>query len=151
MIRRPNTSEFKQRQVRVKRSVRTLLSPEQMNAAMSRESARVDRKSGGTLTLVLFRVTPARRTKLSTVRLVRAILERVRVTDDLGWFDNEHLGLLLPETTATGAWRLAQHICDVVAKRGARPLCTMYTYGADAKPVVARSTHAAPRDFRAAS
>jgi hypothetical protein len=152
MIRRPHTSDYKHKRVRLKRTVRTLLSPEQMNQAMTRESARVDRKSGGTLTLVLFRVPAEKRTKLSGIRLAKTILKRIRVTDDLGWFDDEHLGLLLPETTPTGAWRLAQHICDVVAKRGARPLCTMYTYGADTQAAtVVRSTEPVAREVKIAS
>jgi hypothetical protein len=139
MIRRPNTSDFKR--VRVKRTVRTLLSPEQMNIALERESARVDRKSGGALVLVLFRVPSEKRNKLSGIRLAKTILKRIRVTDELGWFDNEHLGLLLPETSRTGAWRLAQQVCDVVARHGPRPLCTLYSYGADAAaPAVIRST-----------
>lgn len=131
MLRRPNTSDFKHRhRVRIKRTVRTLLSPEQLNQAMTRESARVDRKGSGTLSLVLFRVTSAQRSRLSAVRLAKTLLRRIRVTDDLGWFDDDHLGLLLPDTTAAGAWRLAQEVCDLVARRGPRPLCTMYTYPA---------------------
>jgi hypothetical protein len=112
-----------------------------MDQAIVRESARVDRKSGGTLTLVLFRVPATSRCKHAAIRLAKTILKRIRVTDDVGWFDEEHLGLLLPETTTTGAWRLATSICDTVAKRGERPLCTLYTYGDDQQaPTVLRST-----------
>ena len=132
MLRRPDTSDFKKakRPVRLKRTVRTLLSPEQLNAAMARESSRVDRKGAGALSLVLFRIPLEQRNSLTAVRLAKTILKRIRVTDDLGWFDDEHLGVLLPDTPATGAWRLAQAVCDIVAKRGPRPLCTMYTYPA---------------------
>jgi hypothetical protein len=141
MIRRPITSDFQQRRTRVKRTVRTLLTPEQMDQAIVRESARVDRKSGGALTLVLFRIPAQNRTRLSAIRLAKTIVKRIRVTDDVGWFDDEHLGLLLPETTTAGAWRLATSICDIVAKRSERPLCTLYTYGDDQQaPSVLRST-----------
>jgi len=111
--------------------VRTLLSPEQMNQAMARESARVDRKGEGTLSMILFRIPESKRMHLSAVRLARTILKRIRVTDDVGWFDSEHLGVLLPETLPVGAWKLAQQVCDVVAQRASRPLCTMYTYSPD--------------------
>jgi hypothetical protein len=139
MLRRPDTKDFKhpaatQRRTRrkaQKRTVRTLLSPEQMNQALARESARVDRKGAGALSLVLFRIPESDRSKLSAVRLAHTILKRIRVTDDVGWFDSEHLGLLLPETPPMGAWQLAQQVCDVVARRGSRPLCTMYTYPAE--------------------
>lgn len=136
MLRRPNTSDFRNKPRRsrngpTKRTVRTLLSPEQMNQAMARESARVDRKGAGALSLVLFRIPESERKTLSAVRLARTILKRIRVTDDVGWFDNDHLGLLLPETAPMGAWQLAQQVCDVVAARGSHPLCTMYTYPAE--------------------
>lgn len=149
MLRRAKSADFKHRPVRYKRTVRTLLSPEQLNAAMARESARVDRKGEGALALVLFRIPATRRSRLSAIRLAKTILKRIRVTDDVGWFDAEHLGLLLPDTTAAGAWRLAQDVCETVAARGPRPLCTMYTYPADAtgageKTGVVRTDEAAP-------
>jgi hypothetical protein len=152
MIRRPVTSDYLQPRVRVKRTVRSLLSPEQLNQAVGRESARIDRKSGGSLTLVLFRLPTKGRTKLSAVRLARTILKRIRVTDDVGWFDSEHLGLLLPDTTPAGAWKLASSICQASARRGTEPLCTMYTYGEDAQaPVVVRSSDTAPLAAKVAS
>src|SRR4051812_20876470 len=100
MLRRPNTSDFKKAKppARVKRTVRTLLSPEQLHHAMARESSRVDRKGATALSLVLFRIPANRRNSLAAVRLAKTILKRVRVTDDVGWFDEEHLGVLLPET-----------------------------------------------------
>jgi hypothetical protein len=145
MLRRPDTSDFKHQRVRVKRTVRTLLSPEQLNQAMGRESARVDRRGAGVLSLVLFRVPQAERNTLSAVRLAKTILKRIRVTDDVGWFDDQHLGVLLPETPTTGAWRLAQEVCDVVAKRGPRPLCTMYTYSGEGQGVSTQTAAVDPR------
>jgi hypothetical protein len=151
MLRRPNTSDFKKtkRPVRLKRTVRTLLSPEQLNNAMARESSRVDRKGAGALSLLLFRIPLDQRNTLTAVRLAKTILKRVRVTDDVGWFDEQHLGVLLPDTLAAGAWRLAQAVCDTVAKRGPRPLCTMYTYPAQGEgdaempPGIVRASEAA--------
>jgi len=157
MLRRPGTSDFRTPRTAgtiFKRTVRTLLSAEQLNQAIMRESARVDRRGGGTLSLVLFRLPPSagrrsrrRRMSISAVRLARTILQRIRVTDDVGWFDEQHLGVLLPDTPPAGAWRLAQEVCHIVARRGPRPLCTMYTYPArcpaepaDAQPGVVRTS-----------
>src|SRR5688572_3489185 len=60
---------------RLKRSVRSLLTPEQMNLAIQRESARVDRKSGGggMLVLVLFRFDGSAAAP-STMRLAKTVL-----------------------------------------------------------------------------
>jgi hypothetical protein len=133
MFRRSKTADGKPFRARGKRDARTLLTPEQFRLAIERECCRVDRAVAGDLSMVLFRVTRTRRWRLSTVRLIMTIFSRIRVTDDLGWFDREHLGILLPETSAAGAWKLVQMIGDALARHGARPLCTMYSY-----PVVER-------------
>ena len=160
MLQRPTTESLRARSAaaaatvatatptsapRVKRTIRSLLTPEQMNTAIRRESARVDRKAGAALVLVLFRFTGSC-TSPSTMRLAKTILHRIRVTDDVGWFDAWHLGVLLPDTAPAGAWRLAQQICDRMGKRGRRPHVTMYSYGgdpvteSDATPIVTRQT-----------
>ena len=145
MLQRPTTESLRARSTgaaaaaatatpaaapRVKRSIRSLLTPEQLNGAILRESARVDRKSGAALVLVLFRFAGSC-TAPSTMRLAKTILHRIRVTDDVGWFDANHLGVLLPDTAPAGAWRLARQICDRMNKRGRRPHVTMYSYGGD--------------------
>ena len=138
MLHRPTTAQFRARQAkkpgRIQRTVRSLLEPEQMNLAIQRESLRVDRKGGSSLVLLLFNHTGARYAA-STVRLAKTILRRVRVTDDVGWFDDAHVGVLLPDTTPSGAWRLARQICDEIARRTYRPDVVMYSY--PGKPVSA--------------
>lgn len=136
-----------------RRRLRSMLSEEQFRWALERESQRVDRLNAGGLTLVLFRVAGGWRRR-STLRLARTILSRVRVTDDVGWFDQEHVGLLLPETSPAGAWQLAQSISDIVANFGPRPLCTMYNHPApgedeEADDTVVRSD--TPEQLKAAS
>jgi hypothetical protein len=112
---------------RIKRTLRSLLTPEQLNLAIQRESLRVDRKEDSSLVLLLFRFAGDVNAP-STMRLAKTILHRIRVTDDIGWFDEQHLGVLLPDTAPAGAWRLAQQICDRVARRAPRPHIVMYCY-----------------------
>jgi hypothetical protein len=132
--------------------VRTILTAEQFRWAIERESQRVDRLNAGELTLVLFRVSPGARRR-ANVRLIRTILSRVRVTDDVGWFDREHIGLLLADTPAAGAWPLAQSICQVVARHGRQPLCSMYNYPGNGEngPAAAITRADVPEVFKAAS
>jgi hypothetical protein len=127
MLHRPSTGHFRSRRKRIRRSLRSLLTPEQMNHAIHRESLRVDRNGDSSLVLVLFRLR-GEHTSSSSIRLAKIVLNRMRISDDVGWFDDQHLGLLLPETSTAGAWRLAQHICDRVARRAPRPHVVMYTY-----------------------
>jgi len=110
-----------------KRSFQSILTPEQMNIAIHRESARADRNTGE-FALVLFRVRSRERGALSTARLAKTVLNRVRATDDVGWYDDDHLGVLLPDTAATGAWRFADQICALASRKAPRPLLSVYCY-----------------------
>lgn len=127
MLTRPITADFNARRLPRKRSYQSILTPEQMHIAIERESARADR-SGGEFALVLFRVKRKDHNALSTVRLARTVLRRVRATDDVGWYDDSHLGAILPDTNAVGAWRFAEQICSMASRKLPRPLCTVYTY-----------------------
>ena len=55
---------------------------------------------------------------------------RARLDEDPAKVTPRHVDL---DTTTlpSGAWKLAQQVCDVVSQRGSRPLCTMYTYSPD--------------------
>lgn len=125
MLRRPITSDFNAARLPRKRSLRSMLTPEQMSIAIQRESARADR-SGGQFALVLFRIRHRR--SLATNRLARTLLSRIRATDDIGWYDQEHLGVLLPDTASPGAWRFVDDICGHPTQGAQRPLCSVYSY-----------------------
>jgi lipopolysaccharide/colanic/teichoic acid biosynthesis glycosyltransferase len=127
MLRRPTTTDFKPRRLPWKRSLQSLLTPEQMNIAVQRETARADR-NGAQFALVLFRARNKDQQSLSTVRLAKTILRRVRATDDVGWYDDRHLAALLPDTAPTGAWRFAEQVCTLVSVKAPRPLCSVYSY-----------------------
>jgi lipopolysaccharide/colanic/teichoic acid biosynthesis glycosyltransferase len=127
MLTRPITADFNARRLPRKRSFQSILTSEQMSIAVQRESARADR-SNGEFALVLFRIKRKDHAALSTVRLARTVLGRVRATDDVGWFDDNHLGVILPDTNATGAWRFADQICSLASRKLPRPLCSVYTY-----------------------
>src|SRR5438477_4867360 len=113
MLRRPLTNDFNSRRLPRKRSLQSLLTPEQMNIAIQRESARADR-NGGEFALVLFRAHRSARHTLATLRLAKTVLRRVRATDDIGWYDQEHIAALLPDTSPPGAWRFADQVCGML-------------------------------------
>jgi lipopolysaccharide/colanic/teichoic acid biosynthesis glycosyltransferase len=95
-----------------------------------RETARADR-TGHEFSLVLFRVKSNVRFSVSSHRLVKTVMKRVRNTDEMGWFDEKHLCAVLPDTGAAGAWRFAEDVCDLVALRSPRPIFVVYTYPTD--------------------
>lgn len=127
MLRRPITSDFNAQRLPARRRLSSMLTPEQMNIAIQRESARADR-SGGEFALVLFRVRGRDRMSLSTMKLAKTLMGRIRATDDIGWYDEQHLAVLLPDTASTGAWRFADSVVALAAARTPRPLCSVYSY-----------------------
>ena len=106
------------------RTVDGVRSREEFRKALLRERAASDRNEHGFSFLVFdggFAGNPA------AVRdFADALTRRIRRIDEIGWFDQHHLGVLLPYTSATGAKTLAQDLCR---KMGSSPLsCTIYTY-----------------------
>lgn len=56
------------------------------------------------------------------------LTNRIRSTDELGWFDNQRIGVLLSDTSAAGAWRLAEDLCQAITAKASLPECNVYTY-----------------------
>ncbi|HEV7301962.1 MAG TPA: sugar transferase [Tepidisphaeraceae bacterium] len=112
------------------RGLRGVHSRAEIDRIIQRETARADR-TGHEFSLVLFRVKSTRRFSLSSQRLVKIVMNRVRNTDEMGWFDDKHLCALLPDTGAAGAWRFAEDVCDLVAGKAPRPTFVVYSYPTD--------------------
>ena len=62
--------------------------------------------------LVLFLVNGNGHNGKTLDELCRRISKRVRRIDQVGWYDNDHLGLLLPDTPKAGAEVIARDICE---------------------------------------
>jgi lipopolysaccharide/colanic/teichoic acid biosynthesis glycosyltransferase len=92
---------------------------------IDRERARMFR-TGAEFSLVLFRAKRSGNVR-PTYRLAKVILKRARASDELGWFDDDHLCLLLPDTGSSGAWRVANDLCALLAGKLPRPLFAVYT------------------------
>ncbi|MEM7166541.1 MAG: sugar transferase [Planctomycetota bacterium] len=70
--------------------------------------------------------------------IANALRRRIRSTDTVGWFDEKVIGVLLPHTSAAGAWKLGSDI-DALLKRGPAVTTLVYTYpngSAESRPLV---------------
>jgi len=65
------------------------------------------------------------------IHLAKVLRQRLRCTDDFGWLDARQVGVVLPCTSAEGAWRLADAVCLRFPDRLPPPLCTVYAYPSD--------------------
>ncbi|MBI1849657.1 MAG: sugar transferase [Planctomycetes bacterium] len=111
------------------RALRGIHSARELHSIIERERARVDRNSHE-FALIVFEFAPEATDDRSLSRLAFVLARRVRSTDEVGWFDGHRIGVVLPYTSAAGAWNLADEICGKAVEIGkvARPKCTVYTY-----------------------
>ncbi|MGD0898903.1 MAG: sugar transferase [Thermoguttaceae bacterium] len=77
---------------------------------LQRERVRADR-SGSSFSLLALGVDRSMRGRATLRHLVRLLKRRLRVTDDAGWLDSRHVGVILPDTPLWGAWTLVDDLC----------------------------------------
>jgi lipopolysaccharide/colanic/teichoic acid biosynthesis glycosyltransferase len=102
-----------------------ILNVEQTKRALHRERCRCDR-SGGNFSLVC--LTPRAGDHEFTARLLPLLAQRLRTTDEVGWLDEERIGVLLHDTDANGAWTVVQSIDRLLTPGPPRPVCEVYSY-----------------------
>jgi lipopolysaccharide/colanic/teichoic acid biosynthesis glycosyltransferase len=93
-------------------------------AMIERERARVDRNAHS-FSMVMFKVGDLNAHRDQADRLVREIARRRRFTDEMGIFDDEQIGVLLPETSIVGARKFAD---DILKLLSSRMTCSIHMY-----------------------
>jgi lipopolysaccharide/colanic/teichoic acid biosynthesis glycosyltransferase len=115
-------------QGRPRRNVDTVLSPDRLREQLACERAMADR-SRLEFSLVRLHIHWTTRSRsISTARVLRAVLSHVRNTDEVGWLDKQSLCVVLPNTQAAGAHRVAQRISIALSSLGRRPRVEICTY-----------------------
>ena len=56
---------------------------------------------------------------------------RIRQVDQIGWYDHQRIGLVLPYTSNVGACQLAAYICSDVEMSYSPSICHVNTYPLD--------------------
>ncbi len=104
-----------------------LQSRESFHSSILREQRRVDRNRHP-LSLVLFNVGGQNTKKDITQQLTHILTDRIRSTDEAGWFDDKHIGIILPYTCADGAYKVAGEICKAFIPESSAPKYDVHTY-----------------------
>jgi lipopolysaccharide/colanic/teichoic acid biosynthesis glycosyltransferase len=91
-----------------------LLPIEKFKAVFGRERARADRREE-CLTLILLRVQGVDEALLQG--FVRAAVQRLRCTDEVGWCETDVLAFLLPDTGTAGADKVGSDLDELLATR----------------------------------
>ena len=88
---------------------------------------RVDR-NGSVLSLLLIRLPYVNSAGPHVEFLARLLEGRLRVTDSPGLLEDGRIGVLLPDTSPEGAWKVATDISEVYPPGPERPECDVLVY-----------------------
>jgi lipopolysaccharide/colanic/teichoic acid biosynthesis glycosyltransferase len=112
----------------LRKSEKRIFSEKAFQQNLERERARSDRY-GGMFSMLIFEMKSSNGKQPKLRTLVEIVLNRVRPTDEVGWFETTSLGVLLPSTTREGALKLADDICQMIlAQNQHTPNFEVYTY-----------------------
>ncbi|GEM_PF-1489170 len=118
--------------------------------AIQRECARADRNGHG-FSLVIFDIGDSGMQGELAQQLVTVLQQRLRMTDEAGWFSSRYVGVILYGTPLKeGAWRFANDIWELMSKHTEEPpQCTVYSYPADWRHIEVGLPAAQPRQRQA--
>ncbi len=91
------------------------------------ERERADRNQHQ-FSLVLFNSETFDTDNSITRHIIGIIARRVRNVDELGWYDEKRLGIILPYTSTEGATRLIENLFDSLDTEIPKPVCDIFTY-----------------------
>lgn len=110
-----------------------ICSAKEFRENINRECVRADRYNQR-YSLALFEVGTQNENSIEVRRLVRTLYSRFRNIDDLGWYSNRQIGVILPYTPTEGAWKLAEDVCALISSILEPPPFTIYTYPSEKWP-----------------
>jgi lipopolysaccharide/colanic/teichoic acid biosynthesis glycosyltransferase len=103
-----------------------LLPQKHFENALRRERLRADRNS---TRFSLLTLTFGRRDGATIFDAAAEVLEsRIRATDLPGWHKDRTMGIVLPDTEAEGAWKLADDLRQLMEAKGISPRFSVYAY-----------------------
>jgi lipopolysaccharide/colanic/teichoic acid biosynthesis glycosyltransferase len=109
---------------------RRLYRRDRFREAMDRERARSDRWERP-LALLCLGAASEREGDKTLRQVARILSRRLRLTDEAGWLDRRHIGVLMPNTPGWGAWTVADEICLEFPDSVPLPQCNVYCYPSD--------------------
>ena len=123
-----------------------LLSPERFELAAAAERMRVDRNHS-VISLLVIEPSRTKNSPRDIHDLQRMLAARLRLTDTAGWMRDGRLGILLPDTPESGAWKVAEDVCDHYAVGEDRPNCEVVVYPDRDRREGENPTEADPEDL----
>jgi lipopolysaccharide/colanic/teichoic acid biosynthesis glycosyltransferase len=124
------------------RRLNGLLTQEEFLYALHRERARADR-TGREFSMIVFQPSvDASPNPRARVKLARAIIQRSRETDEIGWFDEQSIGALLFDCAVPAARQFAADVYRTIGEFPSADMCRIYTYPSIDLPASSRNIRA---------
>ena len=128
------------------RGLRDILDRSQFEAVLRHERSRADRDENE-FSLVLIKIRAAAEDGRSQRRVARAVLRRLRDTDEVGWYGEACLCVLLPNTDYRGARTFENGIRRLAETESIQVVTHVYTYPSQ-WVIDGKSAHPGPRLHR---
>ncbi len=102
-------------------------SEEEFRRIIDRERARADR-TDHQFSLILLDLGFTDSNHNKNGRLLQKIFFRMRRIDEIGWYDPQRIGIILPYTSEQGAQKFAENLCELMDPSTAECIFNVYTY-----------------------
>jgi len=103
---------------------------QEFRSIIERERARADRTDHQFSLIVLDLRSPDENHQ-TTNHILQKIFRRVRRIDEIGWYDQNRIGIILPYTSAQGAQKFAESLSNSFSLPMEQCLLNVYTYDSD--------------------
>jgi len=103
--------------------VADICSQEEFHSILVREKARADRNGHG-FSLVAIEASNLE----GALSLTESFQQLIRTTDEIGWFDQNTLGIFLYNTSALGAWQFVNNSKKKTGDVFSTTNCSVYSY-----------------------
>lgn len=99
----------------------------EFHALLTRERSRADR-NGNIFSLIIFRMANLPPGISIQRKILLSLDNRLRNTDEFGWYDDRHLGAIIPYANGQCARRIAEEICQDVSLPSNHETFAVHTY-----------------------
>jgi len=103
---------------------------DEFRSIIERERARADRTDHQFSLIVLDLGSPDENHH-RTNHILQKIFRRVRRIDEIGWYGQNRIGIILPYTSAQGAQKFTESLCNSFSLPMEECLLNVYTYDSD--------------------
>jgi PleD family two-component response regulator len=107
-----------------------IYSEEEFRRIIEKERARADR-TDHQFSLILLDLGFTNGNHNKNGRQLQKIFSRMRRIDEVGWYDPQRIGIILPYTSERGAQRFAESLCELMDPSLAECIFNVYTYEFD--------------------